>query len=160
MKTYPYLVSLLLLAALINENAVQWALAVNVGGYSLAAGCHNAFTYFSLLGYLFFTAFRLVPYLVLGGVLVALSKTRFKDYIPAVFAGGLAGILAMIIWGSWVTLRPLYTGAHVSSTTAIAFLFIPIYAIPAGAIGALLFAALYTPLRNLFRTHSPMTNDQ
>ena len=153
MKKYPYLylIALLLPALIINENVVQWALAVRVGGYSVAGGFQDAFKYFSVFGYLFFTAFRLVPYVGLGIILIVLSKTRFKDYIPSVFVGGLVGVLAMIVWGSWMALLPLYMGAHVSSTTAISFLFIPMYAVPTGAIAALTSAALCTPFRHLFR---------
>jgi len=136
---------------MITENVIQWALAVIVGGYSLAGGFHDAFKYFSVFGYLFFTAFRLVPYVCLWKILIFLSKTNFRDYIPFVFAGGLIGIVVIIIRGLWDVQRPLYTGGHVSSTTAVAFLFIPIYAIPAGGIGALLFAAIYTPFRYIFR---------
>jgi len=154
MKTiqkYWHLVVLLLTAATVNENLVQWALAVQVGEHTVAAGFEDAFEYFTLFGYLFFTAFRLVPYVGLGIILVILSKTKLKDYVLPVFIGGLIGILAMIIWGSWMALRPLYTDEHVSSTTALAFLFIPIYAVPTGAIGAALFAGIYTPIRFALR---------
>ena len=146
-----YLLVLLLTALIVNENLVQWALAVRVGGYRVAAGFEDAFEYFTPFGYLFFTAFRLVPYVGLGTILVILSKTKLNDYVLPVFAGGLIGILAMILWGSWMAQRPYYTDEHVSSTTAIAFLFIPLYAIPTGAVGAVLLALLYTPFRLLFK---------
>lgn len=147
-KTW-YLIVLTLVALVINENVVQWALAIQVGGYSVASGFQDAFEYFTVSGYLFFTAFRLIPYLLLAGVLVLLSTTRQKDYVFPVFIGGLLGILFMILWGSWEAQRPYYTGEHVSSTTALAFLFIPFYAIGTGAIGAGLLAAIYTPIRHL-----------
>ena len=133
---YWYLVVLLLAALLINENVVQWALAVRVGGHTVTTGFEDAFKYFTPFGYLFLTAFRLVPYVGLGIILVVLSKTRLRDYCLPVFGGGLVGILTIILWGSWMAQRPYYTDEHVSSTTAIAFLFIPIYAVPAGAAGA------------------------
>lgn len=154
MKTilkYWHLVALLLAALIVNETLVQWILAVRVGGHTVAAGFEDAFEYFTLFGYLFFTAFRLVPYVGLGIILVILSKTKLKDYVLPVFAGGLIGILAMIVWGSWMAQRPYYTDEHVSSTTAIAFLFIPMYAVPTGAVGAILLALLYTPFRFMFR---------
>jgi hypothetical protein len=154
MKTilkYWYLVVLLLAALVINENVVQWALAVRVGGHTVAAGFEDAFEHFTPFGYLFVTAFRLVPYVGLGIILVVLSKTRLRDYCLPVFAGGLVGILTIILWGSWMAQRPYYTDEHVSSTTAIAFLFTPIYAVPAGAVGAALLAAIYTPFRFLLK---------
>jgi len=146
-----YLIVLLLVALLVNENLVQWSLAVQVGGHSVAAGFEDAFESFTLFGYLFFTAFRFVPYVGLGIILVILSKTRVKDYVLPIFAGGLIGVLAMILWGSWMAQRPYYTDEHVSSTTAIAFLFIPIFAVPTGAVGAVLLAVLYRPFRFIFR---------
>ena len=150
-KQYWYLGVLLLTALLINENVIQWALAVTVGGCSIAGGFVDAFNYFSVYGYLFLTAFRLVPYVGLGILLVILSHTRFRNYVSPVFIGGLAGILAMVVWGLWLAQRPYYTDEHVSSTTAIAFLFIPMFAIPAGAIGAILSASLYTLFRYVIR---------
>lgn len=144
-----YLIVLFIFALVINENVVQWALAVYVGGYTVAGGFQDAFQYFTISGYLFFTAFRLIPYLLLAGVLVLLSTTRQKDYVFPVFVGGILGILVMILWGSWEAQRPYYTSEHVSSTTAIAFLFIPFYAIGTCAIGAGLLAAIYTPVRHL-----------
>lgn len=148
---YWHLVVLLLAALIVNENLVQWVLAVRVGGHTVAAGFEDAFEYFTLFGYLFFTAFRLVPYVGLGIILIILSKTKQKDYALPVFVGGVIGILAMILWGFWMVQRPYYTDEHVSSTTAIAFLFIPIYAVPAGAIGAALLAGIYTPIRFALR---------
>ena len=147
MRKYWYLVLLLLAGLIVNENIVQWALAVQVGGMSVGAGFKDAFEYFSISGYLFFTAFRLIPYVGLGVALLILSKTKISDYSLAVFFGGLVGILTFIIWGSWEALRPLYTDERASSTTALAFLFIPIYAVPAGLVGAILLSVFYTPFR-------------
>jgi len=151
---YWYLLFLILPALVVNENVVQWALAVHVGGYTVFDGFKDAFEHFMIIGYLFFTAFRLVPYFCLGVALVVLSKTKLKDYVFPVLIGGLIGILAIILWGSWMALRPFYTDEHVSSTTALSFIFIPFYAVPAGAVGAVFFAGLYTPIRYLFRKKS------
>lgn len=140
---------LLFIGLSINENFVQWALAVQIGGHTFGSGFEDAFEYFSILGYLFLTAFRLIPYVGLGVVLNALSRTHLKDYVFPVFFGGVIGILSIILWGSWEAQRPFYTDEHVSSTTAIAFILIPIYAVPAGIVGAVLIAAIYTPLRFL-----------
>jgi len=148
---YWYLVVLLLVALVINENVVQWALAVRIGEHTVAAGFEDAFEYFTIPGYLFFTAFRLVPYTGLGIILVILSKTKLKNYVLPVFIGGLIGILAMILWGSWMAQRPYYTDEHVSSTTAISFLFIPVYAVATGAIGAAFLASIYTPIQYALR---------
>ena len=57
MKTlsYLYLIALLLPALIINEQIVQWVLAVRVGSYSVAGGFQDAFKHFSIFGYLFFS---------------------------------------------------------------------------------------------------------
>lgn len=147
MLKYWYLFVLLFTALIINENLVQWVLAIRVGGHSFAAGFKDAFEHFTILGYLFFTAFRLIPYAGLGIILFIISKTSLKDYILPVLIGGLVGILAMILGGSWMAMHSYYTDEHVSSTTALAFLFIPFYAVLTGTVGAALLAVIYTPVR-------------
>ena len=142
-----YVAVLLLVALLIDENVVNWALAVKVGGYSTAGGFTEAFKDYSIFGYLFFTAFRLIPYIGLAIILVVLSKTKAKDFVFPVFIGGLIGILTMYLWGAWTTLRPLYTVERASSTQAIAFLILPFYACFGGALGASALATGYLPLR-------------
>jgi hypothetical protein len=140
---------LCVIALIVNENLVQWALAIFVGHLSVIDGFRDAFKYFTLLGYLFFTVFRLIPYLGLAVVLNAIERSRLKDFTFPVQLGGIIGILSIILWGSWTAMRPLYTGQHVSSTTAIAFVFIPIYACFSGMVGAVAFAVIYTPMRIL-----------
>jgi len=44
----------------------------------------------------------------------------------------------MILYGLWSSILPLYTGQHVSSTTALDFLILPFFAIVTGIIGGLL----------------------
>ena len=138
---------------------MQWALAVKVGGYTITDGFQDAFEYFTVFGYLFFTAFRLVPYVGLAIILFIISKTKWKDYVLPVFIGGLIGILAMILWGSWMAQSPYYTDEHVSSTTAIAFVFIPMCAVPTGVIGAALLAGIYTPIRYALRKRKAEPTD-
>ena len=60
---------------------------------------------------------------------------------------GGTGILSVYVSLSWMVLRPFYTPERVSSTTVLAFLFIPFYAIPAGGLGAVLFSALDVPVQ-------------
>ncbi len=83
-----YLLLLVPIALFVNENLVQWVLAITVGGLGLIEGFGSAFGSFSIFGYLFFTAFRLVPYVGLGLVLAVLSRTRFGNSVRSVFAGG------------------------------------------------------------------------
>lgn len=130
-----YYIFALLTALIINEDMVEWALAIIVGEQSLLNGYRSAFKYFTISGYMFLTCFRLIPYVVLMVTVHALSK-RQKNLVYPVFWGGLVGILSLIVWGTWEALRPLYTDEHMSSTTSLIFLFLPIYSIFTGVMGA------------------------
>ena len=132
MKYYWYV--LILAALFINENVVKWVLAVVVGNYSVKEGYIDAFEYFSLGGYLFLTAFRSIPYFILWLAVKSYVK-RESSMTAGIAWGGLIGILFMIVWGSWSAQHAYYTNEHVSSTSAIAFLLIPIYAIVTGFLG-------------------------
>ncbi len=129
--------ALVFIALLVNENMVQWALAIIVGKLGIVNGFKDAFKYFSVFGYLFFTAFRLIPYLVLASV-VRSSLRKRSHRVFGIAWGGLAGIVFALVTGAWSAQHAYYTDVHVSSTTAIAFIFIPLYAILPGIIGALL----------------------
>ena len=142
----------------INENVVQWALAVVVGRYTVVDGFKDAFEHFTIIGYIFSTAFRSIPYVLLGLVLNRISQTKLKDYFWPTFLGGLIGILTFIIWGLWMAMHPYYTDEHVSSTTAIAFVFIPMYALIPGAIVAFFFSGVYAPIRYLLTRKKDITN--
>ena len=148
MAKYWYLVALVLIALVINEDVVACALAVRFGGQAVAAGFEDVPLHFRIVNYLFFTALRLVPYVCLGITLVILSRTTLKDYILPVFIGGLIGILGMVLWVSWMALRPYYTGEHGETTESVLLLlYIPFLAVPTGAIGAGVLAAVYSAIR-------------
>ena len=129
-------VALWVTALLLNENLVQWALAVRVGNLGLTEGFTDAYRFFTLAGYAFFTAFRLVPYVLLA-LAVRWAVKKKRKAAAGIAWGGLLGIALMIASSLWAALMPLYTGEHASSTTAIAFLFIPFFAVVTGAMGSL-----------------------
>ncbi|NQX87792.1 MAG: hypothetical protein HRT77_03920 [Halioglobus sp.] len=132
LKYYCYV--LILAALFINENIIQWILAVVVGHYSVKDAYIDAFEHFSIGGYAFLTAFRSIPYFILWFAVKSYVKKESSMTVGIAW-GGLIGILFMIVWGSWTAQHAYYTNEHVSSTTAIAFLFIPIYSIVTGLIG-------------------------
>lgn len=129
--------TLLIMALFVNENLVYWAESIIVGNYNITDGFNKAFKYFTIGGYAFFTAIRLIPYLILGGVVVVL-KAKQKRVTSGIAWGGLAGIVYMIVSESWKAQHAFFTGEHVSSTTGLAFLVIPFFAIVTGIIGALI----------------------
>jgi hypothetical protein len=53
MKIKKYILALLLLAILVNEQVLQWAVAVKVGRYAVSTGFQDAFKDFTVVGYLF-----------------------------------------------------------------------------------------------------------
>lgn len=120
-----------------NENLAQWMLAIWVGNMTVGDGFSDAFKYFTFFGYGFFTLFRLIPYVILA-LVVKSSIKKGRWATPGIAWGGLLGIALLIFYLSWSSLEPLYTEAHASSTTAIAFIFIPIFAIASGLIGSLI----------------------
>lgn len=102
MKYFWYTLAITALA--VNENIVQWALAVIVGNYSIINGFNDAFEYFSVEGYAFFTLFRLIPYSMLAGM-VLIGLKRRSPAVAGFAWGGLIGIVTMIVWGAWDTQR-------------------------------------------------------
>lgn len=123
-------------ALLLDHYLVQWALALRVGNLGLLEGFNDAYRYFTPAGWVMLTAIRLLPYLVLAWV-VRLSARKQSKVTLGVAWGGYLGIVLMIASSYWAALHPMYTGEHVSSTTAIAFVIIPFYAIITGALGSL-----------------------
>ncbi len=119
----------LLAFLLINENFAQWALAVFVGGYSLSGGFVDAYQFFTLRGYLFFSGFRTIPYIFL--YIVIKLFTRFQSrFTKSIAWSGLIGLVGFILLTYWDLQYGYYADIHVSSTMAIAFLFMPTFAIP------------------------------
>ena len=125
----------------VSVNIVKWVLAIVVGGYGLIDGFINAFEYFTFDGYISNLGFRSIPYAILG-LSVIFLKTENKAKIGIAW-GGLSGIVIFIIWGYWMAQLPFYTNEHVSSTTALAYIFIPIWAVVPGCISAII-GGIYT----------------
>ena len=128
-----------LIVGILTPSAVIFALETTVGrtAFSVAvrdiasrqfAEGENLFL-LSLIG--------LIPFVLLS--IFALIAARFFSprRLAAVSLGGLIGILALMIPAHVSVWWPIYAGGHVSSTSAIAFLFIPFYCIGSLAIGLL-----------------------
>lgn len=150
-----YVVVLAVCALLINEYLVQWILAVAVGHHTLGSGLKDVVKDFSITSHATLTLLRVFPYAGLGAVLVAVSRTRFRDCVAPLFIGGFPGILFVTVWGYWAVFVEYYTGEHVSSTSSLVFVFAPLYAGLAGATGAVAAAILYTPFRFFLKRGKP-----
>lgn len=127
---------------LVNEQLMLAIAAMTIGGRSLPEAMREAAGVNPLFGYLFFTAFRMVPYALLIGVCGWLSRGRGRRFLRPVLIGGCLGIAGFIAVASWMVVRPLFSEERVSSTAPLAFLAIPFYACISGAVVAGIAAAI------------------
>jgi hypothetical protein len=125
-------------------------LAVFVGNYNLTDGFDRAFSFFTFESYLFFLAFRAIPFaavLIVGSIF----KNRLTKDINVMEWFWLIGIVFFITFGYWDAQHSLYTDAKTSSTTSISFIFIPIYAIAVGLVSSmfgLAFAVIHSKIKD------------
>lgn len=82
--------------------------------------------------------FGLIPFLALATVCVVGARWWAESRLACVVGGGLLGILALMVWSHVQIWYPLYGGGHASSTSVIAFLFIPFYCLGTLLLGAVL----------------------
>jgi len=139
----------IILCLTVNESVVSWMLAVFVGHYNLTDGFDRAFSVFTFEGYLFFLAFRGIPFAALL-IVSSIFKNRFTKYINVMGWFWLIGIVLFLTYGYWDVQHSLYTDAKTSSTTAISFIFIPIYAVVVGLISSMFglgFAVIHKRIR-------------
>ena len=99
---------------------------------------------------LFLTAlFGLIPFGALSVACVVASRRLSPVRLSCFGAGGLLGILCLMIPAHVGVWYPLYGGGHMSSTAMIAFFFIPFYCIVTLCIG--LFVGWLVSLLPVFR---------
>ncbi len=93
--------------------------------------------------------FGLIPFVVLSMICTRLSRSMPRPRLACLCIGGLIGILALMIPGHISVWYSLYVHRHASSTSVIAFFFIPFYCIVTLAIG--LFVGWGVSLFPIFR---------
>ena len=82
--------------------------------------------------------FGLFPFIILIWIISPISRKINGKRLNCIFWGGLIGILLPMITGHVAVWYPLYGGGHASSTSVIAFFFIPFYCIVTMGIGLLI----------------------
>jgi hypothetical protein len=119
--------TLVLLFLLVNEYLSKFLLAVFVGHLEINSAVERTFQYSTIDSYLFSAGFRAIPFIVLG-LFAAKSKLSLTSF-------GRVGIwiimllnTSFILYGYWGMQHSLFTDAHTSSTSALAILWIPIWA--------------------------------
>ncbi len=80
-------------------------------------------------------AFGLIPFAVLSVACFIAARWLASSRLACVAAGGLLGILGLMIPTHAAVWYPLYGPGHMSSTAVIAFVFIPFYCIGSLLLG-------------------------
>jgi len=80
-------------------------------------------------------AFGLIPFVALSAVCFVAARWLSPSRLACVAGGGLLGILLLMIPAHAAVWYPHYGGGRMSSTAAIAFLFIPFYCLATLCVG-------------------------
>ncbi len=118
--------------AFITPSLIIFLLEVLVGGISpVDATKHILVRQFAPGDNLFLLALiGFVPFAILIGILLPVSRTLTGRRVYCVLVGGILGILGVMISGHVSIWYPLYGGGHMSSTAVVGFLLIPFFCIP------------------------------
>jgi hypothetical protein len=129
---------------LATPSAVIWWLELFVAHTSLASAIVDlAQRQFAKGENLFWLAlFGLIPFALLSVISLIAARFVSRRRLACISAGGLVGILAFMVPAHASVWYPLYGGGHISSTAAIAFIFIPFYCIATLLIGLLVGLAI------------------
>lgn len=127
-------VILILLFLFANEYLTKFLLAISVGDLGFSDAYINTFKYVSIDSYLFTASFRAIPYVALA-VFAAKSQSA-KSQAGRILVWFAALLLATFhFYGYWNMQHSLFAEAHTSSTSALATIWIPIWALFIGIIG-------------------------
>jgi hypothetical protein len=132
---------------LTTPSLIESLMQMVLGGHGPVTALRLGFEYESLDGFAFFAAFRIVPFFAfaLFAIFIGKVQPRLDARIPFwVATGTTAGVM---LFASWDVYRPLFTHEHMSSTSAIAFIFIPFFAAAIGAVLALIVSIVLLLLR-------------
>jgi hypothetical protein len=136
---WKFWITLVLLFLLINEYLTEFLLALLVGEMDLSSAYESTFRYFSLDSYIDAATYRSIPYVALA-LFSAKSKLRQFSLGKLALWASVFCLAAFHFCGYWSMQHSLFTPAHTSSTSTLAIVFIPIWALIYGVLGyALLF---------------------
>lgn len=126
-----------IVVALVTPSLVIFCLEVFVGGISPIAAIRDiAHRQFASGHNLFFlAALGSIPFVVLIAILKVASTRLSPRRVSALLVGGLVGILALMVSTHIMVWYPMYGPGRMSSTSVLAFLFIPFYCIPTMFVG-------------------------
>lgn len=126
-----------ILVGFLADPLIQLAIQIFVGKINIFSALkENAqFHFYLLLSHPFLAFFTLAPYILLSAYLeYFLTKHTLKQSYLVCFCG-LIGILSLTIPGYAELWLPAYNGGHFSSTSILAYGFVPLYSIGTLALG-------------------------
>jgi hypothetical protein len=119
---------LLFLFLMINESFAKFMLAIFVGDLGFSDAYTKTFQYASLGSYIMSASFRTLPYIALSVFALKSKSTDSKIGRITIWCIALF-IAAFHFYGYWGMQHSLFTDAHTSSTSALALIWIPIWAL-------------------------------
>jgi len=125
---------IVLLFLLVNEYLSMFLLAVFIGGMEFSDAYIRTFEHSSLKGYFFASAFRTIPYIALALFVIKSNVIQFRSGKIILWILPFA-LAAFHLFGYWGMQYSLFTSAHTSSTSFLALIFLPIWALILGCIG-------------------------
>ena len=146
-----YILACLIAFIILYENFNHFLVAASVGGLELSQAAHRAFASATAQSAVFAGAFRFIPFapLILCAAFTNLLSS-FKGKC-ALWVSLLVAII-VIFWGYWDITRPLYTDEHASSTAAIGYIFVPVFALIC-SVGAGVVVFIFLKLSGLVSKH-------
>jgi hypothetical protein len=154
-KMYKKLIAIPLIVGLLSPSLVIFVLQVFVGEYTVTESLskiirkqfesgHNLFL-LALIG--------LIPFALLSLITIIYNNKDKSNNSLTLLIFGLCGLLSLMIPAHISVWYPLYGPGRMSSTSVIAFLFIPFYCIVTMLIG-LLLGVIYIKLARLWKNHT------
>jgi Na+/proline symporter len=145
-------VFLILAFLFLNEYLSKFLLAIFVGNLEFSQAIERTFQYATAKSYLFSAGFRIIPFVAIG--LFAAKSSVTKSII------GKVGIwiitlftISFILYGYLGMQHSLFTDEHTSSTSALALIWIPIWAFLFVVVGAVALVVV-SKIANFFQTHA------
>ena len=152
---WKFWITLVLLFLLVNEYLSKFALALLVGEMDLSGAYERTFRYFSLDGYIDAATYRSIPYVALA-LFSARSKLRQFSLGRSVLWALVFCLAAFHFSGYWSMQHSMFTPAHTSSTSTLAIVFIPIWALIYGVLGYVLLFVGFKTYRLLQKVYSTL----
>ncbi|MBT0588195.1 hypothetical protein [Alteromonas oceanisediminis] len=137
---------LLFLFLLINEYLAKFMLAVLVGDLGFSDAYTKTFQYASLDSYLMSARYRALPYIALAAFALKSNSTNSKVGRIVIWCIALF-ITAFHFYGYWGMQHSLFTEEHTSSTSGLAVIWFPIWALLFSGIAYTLIFAVQKAYR-------------